>query len=527
MTFSTPDQVQLSSDQKTVLQEIFAPAWEGSEWPQFALIDGPLNRRGIDAQSALMALTPKYVRRSGSSPLVQPDETLRLTLHGANELEASGTVIPIFLQVLAYLVAAEWTHVATREHLQVTVTEADVAQVLLPGRSEGVAKALATRIGLFIKEESSDWGSYYRQEPDGPWGIILSNQIRRYKGVYDIAKYFAKSPQYAVQAPVTITSFESDAVAESNVIGDENIDPRDVFIVHGRDDQAHIAVSDFLVSLGLRPVPFLEIASATGSAAPYVGQVVSLAFKLTHAVIVLFTPDDTVQLHPDFHEERDPDWERVPTGQARPNVLFEAGMALAIRPDRTVLVEIGMTRPFTDIAGRLAVRLTGSVGSLNSLAQRLADAGCPVNRSGDAWLDVSRFQNLLAIQRVPVNSPPPAAPQEVLRSGTLLPSTPSAAEPRLAARLLSRGKNYLLELSNRGGVSLHDVSFEFTEEARNWHVVTDVLGQYPIPLIEPRAHVRFPMAITMGGVVATTISLKAKTPNGEDYETHVNLSIFD
>ncbi len=35
--------------------------------------------------------------------------------------------------------------------------------------------------------------------------------------------------------------------------------------------------------------------------------------------------------------------------QARPNVLLELGMALAVKPDQTLLVYLGEQRPVTDL----------------------------------------------------------------------------------------------------------------------------------------------------------------------------------
>lgn len=74
-------------------------------------------------------------------------------------------------------------------------------------------------------------------------------------------------------------------------------------------------------------------------------------------------------------------------------------MALQSHPTRTVLVEIGHTREISDLAGRNAVRLDGSAEKFNSLASRLARAGCPVRRHRSDWLDPSALASLEALTR--------------------------------------------------------------------------------------------------------------------------------
>ncbi len=142
---------------------------------------------------------------------------------------------------------------------------------------------------------------------------------------------------------------------------------------------------DFLRALGLLPQEWSALVAATGSAAPYVGQVLEGAFQVAKAVVVLFTPDDEGWLKEEFRRADDPSEETQLMPQARPNVLFEAGMALGVHPNRTVLVELGKLRPFSDIYGRHVVRLDGTEGKLREIASRLKTAGCAVDESGGDW----------------------------------------------------------------------------------------------------------------------------------------------
>lgn len=146
----------------------------------------------------------------------------------------------------------------------------------------------------------------------------------------------------------------------------------------------------FLRSIGLRPIEWDQAVALTGKGSPYIGEVLDVAFAEGQAVVVLMTPDDVAYLRTEYaHGDEDP--ETKPLGQARPNVLFEAGMALGRNADRTILVELGEIRPFSDVGGRHAVRLTSSPESRKSLAQRLSTAGCPVDLTGSDWLSAGDF----------------------------------------------------------------------------------------------------------------------------------------
>jgi predicted nucleotide-binding protein len=176
-------------------------------------------------------------------------------------------------------------------------------------------------------------------------------------------------------------------------------DPRDVFVVHGRDKQARDAVLDFLRAIDLHPLDWEELVGRTRKATPYMLDVLRQAFERNQAAVILFTPDDGAVLHEDLRGATEPSYETEVTGQPRPNVLLEAGMALALQPDRTVIIEIGGLRPVSDIAGLNVVRFDGTAQSLMKIAQRLEIAGCAVKQRGTGWLDTGRFTDLKAGHR--------------------------------------------------------------------------------------------------------------------------------
>ncbi len=173
-------------------------------------------------------------------------------------------------------------------------------------------------------------------------------------------------------------------------------DTRTVFVVHGRNLVARDALFEFLRSIDLHPLEWSEAVSSTGKASPYIGEILDATFSRAHAIVVLFTPDDEAWLKESLKRPDDPPYEAKLSGQARPNVLFEAGMAMGRNPKRTVLVELGALRPFTDVAGIHVIRLDNTSQRRQELAQRLQTAGCPVRLTGTDWHTAGDFEGAVA-----------------------------------------------------------------------------------------------------------------------------------
>ncbi|WP_305785578.1 CATRA conflict system CASPASE/TPR repeat-associated protein [Symbioplanes lichenis] len=141
---------------------------------------------------------------------------------------------------------------------------------------------------------------------------------------------------------------------------------RDVFVIHGDDDRARSALFGFLRAIGLRPLEWEQLVARTGSAAPERMKVLQQAFAEHTAAVVLFAPG------------------------ASPDVL--AGMAVALQPDRTILVRLGPATLPGDLAGRDSVHIHGAgVLGLHQLAERLRRLGYEVRTDGTDWLDLTRF----------------------------------------------------------------------------------------------------------------------------------------
>jgi hypothetical protein len=162
-------------------------------------------------------------------------------------------------------------------------------------------------------------------------------------------------------------------------------DKRSIFVVSGRGSET-AALAEMLRSVDLKIIEWEQAVERTGSPTPYIGDVVLTGLQMADAVLVVLTPDDLILLRPDLLDKHDGPIERTLQGQARPNVFYEAGIADAYGQQRTVIVEIGPAKPFSDISGRSIVRYDGSAEQRHVLVSRLRYAGLEPNTSGTAWL---------------------------------------------------------------------------------------------------------------------------------------------
>lgn len=202
------------------------------------------------------------------------------------------------------------------------------------------------------------------------------------------------------------------------------VDARKVFVIHGRNERARKGLFDFLRSMGLDPIEWSEAITMTGQGSPYIGGVLDAAFANAQAIVVLQTPDDVAYLHESLTYPGDS--ECVPQMQPRPNVIFEAGMAIGRDERRTVLVELGEVKIFSDIHGRHVVRLDNSIKKRQDLAVRLQTAGCSVRLTGTDWHEAGDLT-------------PPAPPGGGLPLGRKVPSSQSSGLPRVEARCHKTG----------------------------------------------------------------------------------------
>ena len=54
-------------------------------------------------------------------------------------------------------------------------------------------------------------------------------------------------------------------------------DPRQVFVIHGRNEPARMGLFTFLRSIGLKPIEWSEAIAMTGQGSPYIGDVLDLS----------------------------------------------------------------------------------------------------------------------------------------------------------------------------------------------------------------------------------------------------------
>lgn len=276
-------------------------------------------------------------------------------------------------------------------------------------------------------------------------------------------------------------------------------------MIHGRNDTARNQVFAFLRALGLSPIEWDQAVHETGEGAPYIGQVLDKAFEIAQAIVVLETPDDIAYLRGDLADEGDP--ETSPQPQPRPNVLFEAGIAMGRNPSRTIIVEFGRIKQFSDIHGRHTVRLDGTPAKRHALRSRLATAGCELEETGSDWLSSELT--------------PPGAPGGGTPLGKRIPRSEHPTRPGFSATHHTRGGNKLdyVEITNRGPGDAFDVDVEEVNPTGQGLLRDN--EPLPVPKLPPGKSIRLNYMgnIAMGDNKRYfTLLINGRTADGQDFE---------
>jgi len=172
-----------------------------------------------------------------------------------------------------------------------------------------------------------------------------------------------------------------------------SVQPKDnsVFVVHGRNVALRKSMFAFLRALGLKPKEWEKATLEAKGNNPHVDTIVETAMARAQAVVVILSPDDDVKLKDEFLTSSERRTEGRLQGQPRPNVIFEAGLALGRHTKKTLLVQVGTIKPMSDIFGKHITRLNNSYARRNDVAGRLEKIGCRVDRQGSDWTSEGNF----------------------------------------------------------------------------------------------------------------------------------------
>lgn len=170
---------------------------------------------------------------------------------------------------------------------------------------------------------------------------------------------------------------------------------RSVFVIHGRDSALTTSVYQVIRSLGLTVLEWNDAVkkASKNDPNPVVSDIVHKVMEDAGALVVLFSPDDEVKLKDHFCGKEEKHSEGKLRGQARPNVLFESGLALGLHPRKTLLVQVGDIKPFSDVGGKHIIRLRDSIQSRNEFANKLEGILGAVNKTGNDWQKVGRLES--------------------------------------------------------------------------------------------------------------------------------------
>lgn len=289
----------------------------------------------------------------------------------------------------------------------------------LPRLQEARSHALTLAESPELGEETYDaWTTQARhwlerafgEESDKVWRVINAGPRQvwdsRMSAAQKRERYATQLRASAAQLSALVSVLEQELASEAHSVSETHSvtgtskeisreakampDRKKVFIIHGRNRQARKEMGIFVRSLGLEPINFDDLRASMGGT-PSVAEIVTKGMKDAQGVIAIFTPEEYAVLRPEHRGdgEKGPMVERW---QARPNVIFEAGMAYANDPKRVVFITLGAVDTFSDIAGIHTLSPKNDAkGHRNTLRNTLASMDLDLNESSD-WMDHGDFE---------------------------------------------------------------------------------------------------------------------------------------
>lgn len=252
---------------------------------------------------------------------------------------------------------------------------------------------------------------------------------------------------------------------------------RNVFVIHGRNEKARKALFQFLRAIGLEPLEWSKLIAGTGKSSPYIGEILESAFKTEPTVIVLMTGDDLANIRDIYLEKNEKP--ETPTPQARANVLFEAGMAFGRNPDKTIIIELGKTRKYSDIEGRHVIRIDNTPEKRSDLVERLKRAGCPIKTEGkNDWYKEGDFDAALPPEYSPDEENPDMVSNEIEEIEEEGIAIPTRIHVPMASNLSEDKEKILIYLNDHRNteISERDISiFLGVDEGRVIHYLNQLM----------------------------------------------------
>lgn len=164
--------------------------------------------------------------------------------------------------------------------------------------------------------------------------------------------------------------------SERNEVKKVVMENKKVFVVTGRNEKLRLSIFNILRALKLEPMEWMEVIQASGQPSSYLNDAIKTSIDNASAIVVIMAPEDEAQLVEKYQTDEE---DKKPHFQPRPNVIFEAGLALGIKEEKTIILQFGTIQIFSDILGKHILKYKGKANEVNfknDFYQKLKIAGC-------------------------------------------------------------------------------------------------------------------------------------------------------